>query len=82
MSSFVKPVPNRFEHFHMSFFHHAKVYAIMEHIPKINHAHLRLILGFPFICDDVKWPSPEGKKNKLFCLKLIRIPLIHRQFSR
>ena len=39
-------------------------------------------LGFPFICDDVKWPSPEGKKNKLFCLKLIRIPLIHRQFSR
>ena len=38
---------------------HAKVYAIMEHIPKIKIAYLRLIIGFPPICDDVKRPSPD-----------------------
>ena len=47
---------------------HAKVHAIMEHIPKINHAYLRLIIGFPPICDDVKWPSPDLPTRPPFAL--------------
>ena len=49
MSSFVKPVPICLNTFNWDFglLDRATIYAIMEHISKINHAHLRLIIGFP-----------------------------------
>ena len=65
-----KPMPNLFEHFRMRFRPFGPCEDICYHgaHPVINHAYLRLIIGFPPICDDVKWPSPDLPTRPPFAL--------------
>ena len=61
MSSFVKPVPNLFEHFQMRFRPFGPCQDICHHgeHPKNQPCLLEIDYCVSPICDDVKWPNPD-----------------------